>query len=200
MRWQTGQFCFHHARCNGAADKKSTVMLHQITWQQFLLFTATVLLLYYTIVWLIFYRGKISGSFPGRNITKLRREPRGALEDEDLVGVAAEEYGVSTVNSSDLFFGPSAHFDEDRYEETHPFPDDEALYGLIPDVLEEIKSVIHTIKTEDGTAGDFKNLFKLLSSRYPQLKVSPHLEAVNAWIQENVPFELSEDELYQLWD
>ncbi|MDO3641524.1 hypothetical protein [Mucilaginibacter sp. L3T2-6] len=175
-------------------------MLHQITWQQFLLFTAIVLLLYYAILWLIFYRGKTSGLFPGRPSAKLWPEPGVDLEDEDLLGGAAEEYGVSTVNSSDLFFGPSRYFEEDRYEETHPFPDDETLYGLIPDVLEEIKSVIHTIRMEDGTAEDFKSLFKLVSSKYPQLKVSRHLDAVNSWILENVPFELSEEELYRLWD
>jgi hypothetical protein len=170
-------------------------MLHQITWQTYLLFVAAVLLLYYAIIWLTFYRGKTAELFTRENSRKQQPEPDEIPDDDDLLGEAAEEYGVSTAGSDELFFGP-----HEPEEESYPFPDNEALYGLIPDVLEEIKSVIHTVETEDGTAEDFKSLFKLVSSKYPQLKTGPHLEALNEWISDNIPFNLSEDELYQLWD
>jgi hypothetical protein len=165
-------------------------MLHQITWQAYLLFVAATLLIYYAIIWLTFYRGKTAGLFSGRN-ERERAEPAGQPEKDDLLGEAAEEYGASTANSDELFFGPN---------ESHPFPDSEALYGLIPDVLEEIKSVVHTVETENGNEADFKSLFKLVASKYPQLKTGPHLEAINEWISDHIPFRLSEDELYQLWD
>ncbi|MDB4925510.1 hypothetical protein [Mucilaginibacter sp.] len=164
-------------------------MLHQITWQQYLLFVAAALLLYYALIWLTFYRGKTAGLFSGKRQFKMQPEPGDEWGYNELLGNAAEEYGVSTAESGDLYFGA-----------THPFPDNEALYGLIPDVLEEIKSVIHTVTTEQGTKDDFRSLFKLVAVKYPQLKTSPHLEAINEWIGDNVPFTLSEDELYQLWE
>ena len=115
---------------------------------------------------------------------------------DDFLGEPCEEYGVSTVGSQGISFGVRLPEDANAY----PFSQEEALQGLVPDVLEEIKEVIHTIEVEKGDKEDFKSLFKLVSSKYPQLVASGYLDAINKIISETAPFNLSDEELKQLWE
>ena len=109
------------------------------------------------------------------------------------MGGSAEDEGVSIVPADGFgFAGKSQGTERENTEE--------ALQGLIPDVLEEIKSIVHTVETKGGSKEDFIGLFKLVSAKYTRLKTSHHLEAINEWIVDNTPFELTEDELWQLWD
>jgi len=169
-------------------------MLHQITWQQYTVFVLAFLLVWYAVVWLKYFRKSANDSVqPNEHLEHRDFEDD---EPEDLLGKSAEEYGVSTVDSDELNFAP----DEDAFEpETTSVDETEELQGLVPDVLEEIKTVIQTVESGEGTKEDFISLFKLVSSKYPQIADSRHLEAINEWIIENVPFELTEEELYQLW-
>jgi hypothetical protein len=170
-------------------------MLHQITWQQYTVVVVAFLLAWYAVVWLKYFRKPTHGF----------AEPPEPLEHRDfeddepegLLGKSAEEYGVSTIDSDDLLFGGEA---EDEFEqEPRRIDETEELHGLVPDVLEEIKTVIQTIASGEETKEDFIGLFKLVSSKYPQIAESRHLEAINDWVIENLPFELTEEELYQLW-
>lgn len=168
-------------------------MLHQITWQQYTVVVVAFLLVWYAVVWLKYFRKPTDGfvqpsePFEHRNFED--------YEPDDLLGKSAEEYGVSTVDSDDLHFGA----DEEEGFEPETADGTEELQGLVPDVLEEIKTVIQTVESGEGTKADFISLFKLVSSKYPQIAESRHLEAINEWIIENAPFELTEEELYQLW-
>jgi len=109
------------------------------------------------------------------------------------MGGSAEDEGVSIVPADGFSFAGKPKMEE--RENT-----DEVLRGLIPDVLEEIKQIIHTVGTKGGNKSDFIGLFKLVSAKYIRLKTSHHLEAINEWIMDNIPFELTEDELWQLWE
>jgi hypothetical protein len=170
-------------------------MLHQITWQQYGVACFAFLLIWYAVVWLKYFR-KPTDSFAHPPEPLAHRDFEDD-EPDDLLGKPAEEYGVSTVDSDDLNFGADA---EDGFEPEQAVPDEtEELQGLVPDVLEEIKTVIQTVESGEGTKEDFISLFKLVSSKYPQIAESRHLEAINEWIIEHVPFELTEEELYQLW-
>ncbi|WP_462267719.1 hypothetical protein [Mucilaginibacter sp.] len=169
-------------------------MLHQITWQQYLLFAAIIMLLYYAIIWLVYFRGQ----FPNFFASKEKAEPvddnlnwRNEEEYEELLGGSAEEEGVSTIESEQVHFSPKP-FPAAALQQTD---DEEELHGTIPDVLEDIKGIIR----QSSTKSEFIDSFTSIPAKYPQIADSRHLEAINDFISEQVPFEISEEELYQLW-
>lgn len=148
-------------------------MLHQITWQQYLLFTAAVLLLYYAMIWLVFFRQQPTDLTNGRQSLKPQPETD-EFSDDDLLGEAAEEYGVSTLESDELFFGPNdteeepaltgmeeaVNFEteEDQGEQEQPLSGtgtaEELLQADLPDLLEDVKAVFHFIRVHEPEARD----------------------------------------------
>ncbi len=169
-------------------------MLHQITWQQYLLFAAILTLLYYAIIWLVYFWGQFPNFFSGKEKAGAADDSpnwRNEAEYEDLLGGSAEDEGVSTIESEQVHFSPktvpaAASLKPD---------DDEELHGTIPDVLEDIKVIIR----QSDTKSEFIKSFPSIPVKYPQIADSRHLEAINDFIAEQVPFEISEEELYQLW-
>lgn len=109
-------------------------------------------------------------------------------DDDELIGEAAEPEGVTTHSWNSFGFAgkPKEDFEDD-------------LRGLVPDALEEIKLALHTAKTQGGGKAEFISLFKLVAAKYARLKDSPHLAAINEWLMENVPYDLTEDEVWELW-
>lgn len=164
------------------------ILLHHFTWQQFGIAATLLAVIWYGIIWLVYYR---------KSPQELTKEPLAhywaeaeEVEDYEPFGNAAEDESVSLATSDGISFAgrPQRENTED------------ALRGLIPDVLEEIKSIVHTVETKGGDKSDFISLFKLVSAKYDRLKTSHHLEAINEWIADNTPFNLTGEELWQLWD
>jgi hypothetical protein len=178
------------------------IVFHHFTWQQFGMAAIGFILIWYAIVLLLYFRKEIKAFLsrpPGGKTDRLiPKEDTGVLQhvwerdgfmDDDLVGDAAEPEGVSTHSWNSFgFTGKTKQKTEDE------------LLGLIPDALEEIKTALHTVETSGGGKAEFISLFKLVSAKYGRLKNSPHLGAINEWILDNTPFELTEDELWQLWE
>lgn len=162
-------------------------LLHHLTWRQFGLTALVMLVAWYGLLWLIFYRKAPDEPLPHR-LTGLAD-----AEDFDLLGTAEEPEGSSLVPSDAFSFAGWGHQEERGYG-------DEELQGLVPDALEEIKQAVHTVESNGGDKADFISLFKMVSAKYQRLKTSRHIAAVNDWIADNVPFELTEDELWSLWD
>ncbi len=172
------------------------IVFHHFTWQQFGMAAIVFVLIWYAIVLLLYFRKEAKAFFSHGKSTARQAALPHVWEDEeftdgedDLVGDATEPEGVSTHswNSFGFTAKPAAiHKDE--------------LLGLIPDVLEEIKTALHTVETTGGGKEDFISLFKMVSAKYVRLKDSPHLEAISEWLLENAPFEITRDELTQLWD
>jgi len=157
-----------------------------------LLFAILTLALWYGAVLFTFYRNEAKRMYAERFMKPPADLPvvLGPDEDfEDVMGAPAEEYGVTTVLAHEM-----------RFRRTEGVITDEEMQGLIPDVLEEIKSVIHTVETERGDKFDLISLFKLVSVKYPRMAESRHLPEVIDWLREHCPFELDEDELAGLWD
>jgi len=173
-------------------------MLYKITWQHYLLCVAIALALWYGIVLWVYYREDAK-----RFLNKVNEKagtdeglPDEDEPDEDLLGKPAEEYGVSTVDSQEISFGMKPSY----VEKTGQLSNEDDLKGLIPDLMEEIKCIICTVETEQGSKDDFINLFKLVSSKYPNIKNIRQFEAINEWISGSLPFELSQEEFSQLWE
>jgi len=173
-------------------------MLHTITWQHYLLYVVIALLIWYSVILWIYFRDEAKLLLDGSKKQLIENDDFSEVNEhkDDFLGEPSEEYGVSTVGSQGISFGVRLPEDANAY----PFSQEEALQGLVPDVLEEIKEVIHTIEVEKGDKEDFKSLFKLVSSKYQQLVASGYLDAINKIISETAPFNLSDEELKQLWE
>lgn len=174
-------------------------MLHQFTWQQFLIATLIFTLAWYIVVILLFYHRKITDLLSGKSglaqTERLKRDweeelEGDYLEDDDLIGKQALPDGISEVEMHMLGFAPKVHV-EDEYRDMQ--------LGIIPDVLEELKTIFHILEKEDGKASDFISLFGLVKAKYPQIRNTPNEEAINEYIRENLPFEISAEELDSLW-
>jgi len=161
------------------------ILLHHFTWQQFGIAATILAVIWYGIIWLVYYRKptQTANEQPLGHYWEMAEEEQ---EDyEDLMGGQLESDGVSVVPADGFRFAGTAQ---------------DNLRGLIPDMLEEVKTIIHTVETQNGDKDDFIGLFKLVSAKYARLKASPQLAAVNEWIQDNVPFNLSNEELTALWN
>jgi hypothetical protein len=206
-------------------------MLHQITWQQYLLFVAVVLLLYYAIILLAYYRRPgpdLSGRDNIRSVPE--KEDEGLFqgedeqEDEILLGKVAEEYGVSTLSSEDIHFGPKRNEEQEHnlvsdldkridqaFEEVnHPdsseqsADDDELIRGAIADLLQECKPVYSFVSRHDKTLSTFLMFFERILDRYPQVTNSKFLDTVFLYVADQsndyLPFEISHDVLREHFD
>ncbi|MGH7238097.1 MAG: hypothetical protein ACREGF_06185, partial [Candidatus Saccharimonadales bacterium] len=77
--------------------------------------------------------------------------------------------------------------------------DRERQQSIVPDVLEELKSIFHILETKQGTKEDFISLFALISSKYPNIRGRSNQQALNEYIRDNVLFPISDEELDSLW-
>lgn len=175
-------------------------MLHQFTWQQFLIATLIFTLAWYIVIILLFYRGKITDLLSGRSELaqpeRLKRDWEEEMEDDypeddELIGKQALPDGVSEVEMHMIGFVPKVANDSDEYRDME--------LGIVPDVLEELKTIFHILEKENGKVDDFISLFSLIKAKYPQIKNTPNEAAINDYIRENLPFEISAAELDSLW-
>src|SRR5690606_37885856 len=99
---------------NGVPGKKQCIMLHQFTWQQFLIAAIIFLLIWYLAVFIYCHRKK-QGGFLGKakpqQPERLRREWEADFDDDsesddDLIGRPVLPDGVSEVSMHMLDFAP----------------------------------------------------------------------------------------------
>lgn len=195
--------CFCIPAAMERRDKSNNSMLHQFTWQQFLLAAFVLSLVWYLAIFLLYYRNKAADLFSGKTKSKqpekLRREWDEELEDDaetdeagddGLMGKASEPEGVSTVPMDGFRFAERPADKDARRDEQ---------LGLVPDVLEELKGIFNILAKEDGNKADFVSLFRLVSSKYPKIRNTPNQQAINDYIRENLPFDISDEDLDNLW-
>jgi len=169
------------------------ILLHHFTWQQFGIAAIILTLIWYAIVLLLYFRSDLKALFsrPAQEPLPHRWENgEEDWEDSLLAGDALEDEGVSVLASDGFSFAGGRKSQQGEDE----------LLGLVPDALEEIKSIIYTVETQEGDKSDFISLFKMVSAKYERLKTGPHLAAINDWIRDNVPFRFSNEELTALWN
>jgi hypothetical protein len=179
-------------------------MLHYFTWHAFLVAALILTLTWYAVIILLFYRKELNDFLSGNRPLAMQPEPLNHAWDEDseeapladeetLIGKPVMPEGMSRLSMSQFGFAPN--FKETAIEDE----DKETALGLIPDVLEELKSIIHILDTEHGGKEDFISLFGLISSKYPKIRNTANQQALNDYIRENLAFEISDEELDSLW-
>jgi len=178
-------------------------MLHQLTWQQFLIAALILTLIWYGALALLFYRRQIREVWRGKekvarpfapvskaSMTEPEDEP--GLEAEELMGKPAMPEGMSRVSMNLFGFAP-------LMEEEGLADGKQRQRGLIPDVMQELKNIFHVLELERGTKADFIALFGLVSGKYPQIRGTPDEALLNEYIRDHVLFPISDGELEELW-
>ncbi|MFD0792037.1 hypothetical protein ACFQZX_00330 [Mucilaginibacter litoreus] len=186
----------------------NAMILHQFTWQHFLIAAAVLTLVWHGFLLISWYlKGKTGGSADQAVIGRraggaadsslVANEPlphqweRGVdvLEssEEELMGKAQEVPGLSRVSMSDIRFAVP--------EVVYPAADQPGfLQGTVADFLEELKPVFdYAGRYRKGLLTFLEHLEALLG-RYPEIRQSPNWQAVLAHIvglgTEQLPFEL----------
>ena len=174
---------------------KAKVMLQQFTWPEFLIAALLLTIVWYLGVIAIFYQSELIAFLSGRKDGKAKQEtlshtweadPEFTEESSALVGVSRLPGGMSTVSMNGFGFSRSEDAKEDQV-------------GLVPDVLEEVKSAFKLLSKEDGNKKDFLRLMRLVSERYPKIGSNPNIGYINEFIADHAPFHLSAEELENLW-
>jgi hypothetical protein len=181
---------------------KEIIMLQQFTWQQFLIATLVFTFLWYLAIVLIFYRDKFLGLLNGEK-TAGQAEPlphhweKGVdqlteTENEDdfgLMGKSKLPEGMSRIGSDTLMFMGTDQKDH-KMEQV----------GLVPDVLQELKTVFSSLEKNDGNKKDFLEMMAEVRDKFPKIASSPNIGRINEFIAEHAPFHLHPEELENLWD
>ncbi|WP_419699064.1 hypothetical protein [Mucilaginibacter sp. NFX135] len=192
-------------------------MLKHFTWQQFLIAALVLSIIWYLALILVFYRKKIQDYLKGGYPKSTPPEPLihdwdEEFEDDplsnedDLIGKPVLPEGMTRVSMAQFGFAPRVSpvtGEEDReadFKRENTNDERERQQSLVPDVLEELKSIFHVLETGEGTKQDFISLFGLVSAKYPHIKGTASQHALNAYIRDNVLFPISDEELGNLWN
>lgn len=203
-RPEFGGHLFHHpGRCCPGVIQDA--MLHQFTWQHFLIAALTLSLTWYVALFLLFYRGRLKERLSGKKLKEvagprvvpfMRAEAltdSGELPETGLMGKPKMPEGMSRVGMHQVLFaarnGPEVPEAMDRGRQL----------GLVPDVLEELKDIFGVLEAEQGTKQDFLQLFALVKARFPGIAGTPEEKALNGFIRQHVLFPVSDAELDALW-
>jgi hypothetical protein len=164
--------------------------LESLTWQQFLVATLAFSAVWYAVVGLLYYRKEISLLFSKDKLSEpLAHGWQDRVDDLEpgLIGAAAEEHGVSVLEADEFSFLPREAVTEVD------------SLGELADMQQEIKGICTVLGKEDGSKEDFMALFIMIRNKYPKVATSELLPELNAFIREQAPFHISQEELESLW-
>jgi hypothetical protein len=176
------------------------MLLKHCTWQQFLIAALILSLIWYLVVVPLLCRDSLKYLWK-RNRAVVSTEPLVREWDEELpdapeaheddpMGKPKLPEGMSKGSMSMLRFAADAVDDEPRVRQL----------GLIPDALEELKSIFQILEKEQGSKQDFISLFGLVKAKYGAISGTPDEARLNRYIRENALFPISDDELDHLWN
>lgn len=175
--------------------EKANRMTHDFTWQQFLLAALLLTAVWEAVIILLFFRKDLLGLFrrkrkvrpPARRWIPEPVEKPEEIQPADVMGAPAEEEGVITSSMEEIRFAGGVE-------------DQATRLGLISDALEELKGIFRLLREKGGTKHDFFSMIGMLKAKYPAIKNSKNLAAINSLIRRELPFELTEEEFTRLWD
>lgn len=179
------------------------MLFKSFTWQQFLVAALVLSSLWYLVVLPLLYRKQIGQWLDKKGkkpvVEPLRWDWDGELEeepetgaDDELIGRSKMPEGMSRLEMGMFGFAPDVQEDVEESRELQQ--------SLVPDVIEELKSIFHILEREQGTKEDFFSLFWLVKAKYAAIRDTPSERALNDYIRENALFPLSDEELTNLWN
>ncbi|MES2456832.1 MAG: hypothetical protein V4594_14865 [Bacteroidota bacterium] len=141
---------------------------------------AGFVVLVWLITWFFFIRDRNKASPPLDHRWQSGVEE--ISETEELMGKPVLEAGVSVLSAEEFGFADKAK-----------------QLGAIPDMQQDIKDICKVLAENDGNKEDFFLMFPMIREKYPKLASDPLLGELNAFIRTSVPFQLSAEELENLW-
>ena len=178
-------------------------MLQQFTWQQFLVATLVLTLIWYAGLLVVFYKTGFFG-LVGRKTKNVgggegehlpHRWEKGVEEVDgldagqaDLMGASRLPEGMSML-TSDAFGFSGGDAADGKMEQL----------GLVPDVIQEVKAVFAKLSENDGSKRDFLEMMREVRDMFPGVGASPSIGRINSFIAGHAPFHLSAEELEDLW-
>lgn len=196
--WKALKFCGVDPVQYRAGGNSNFMLFKSFTWQHFLVAAILLSCLWYFTILPLLYRKQIrvwldqkdkkKGVEPLRKTWDEETEPEPELVAEnELLGKSKLPAGVERVSMDAFGF---ADVDDGGRE---------LQQGLVPDAIEELKTIFHILETEGGGKADFISLFGLVKSKYADLRGTPSGHALNDFIRENALFPISDEELTHLW-
>lgn len=162
-------------------------MLQSVSWQDFLLSSAALALVWYAGLYFLYFRKRDDRS-PRGIPPAARKVPALAPDTPDatwIMGAPKLPEGVELMGSQDFGFACS----DGKVQQL----------GLVADVLAELKETFAALDANDGSKADLLGMMQLVVGRYPELADHPNLEQVRDFIADQAPFALSEAELESFW-
>lgn len=171
-------------------------MLQQFTWQQFLVATLVLTIVWYVGVILIYYPKELKAILGGKPKPDGADQPLDHKWDKN-VDVLSSDDEPELMGKSKLPDGMS----KVSIDEVSFVSDDEKQdrLGLISDVLEEIKVIFGILAKEDGNKQDFLNLIAAVRENYPGITSDPNLHRINDFIIDHASFHITIKELEDIW-
>ena len=206
----SGNFAFVNAAAMERRLNVKTMMLHQFTWQQFLVAAAVLTLVWYGLLFVSWYlKGKagfgrggpgaaVAG--PGGSAEPLPHQWERAVDvlsdaglvEEDLMGVSRGPEGLSRVSTEQFGFAAPVERSVRAVAEKsgadavgvleRPAADAGFLQGTVADFLEELKPVFDYAARYRKGLPVFLEQLQALLDRYPEIRESANWEAVVAHI------------------
>lgn len=176
----SGQLCFQQTR---------KLMLHTISWQQYITAVLLVTAAWYTYVGLRYYKRELQALFH----PKAEPSPLvAAAPIHAVMGGIQPGSGTETINAEELIFGPGQPDD---------ISDATLTKGPMDDLLAEAETLISAF-TETGAKADFLSLLQILLDRYELYRDEISLPAISAALRQQInqlPFELNDSDLELRW-
>lgn len=170
-------------------------MLEQFTWQQFMICITGTSAVYYAALGLLYYRHELNALFSGnRRRSVSESEYQHEIDDDALLGNSTEEEYFTSSSMEDI------HFPSDELTTDHQ----ELLLGRIPDLLEELNTLISITAETDESKEEFLSLFQHTIFKYNATSGSIFRDEINTQVLESsagkFSFSLTGEDLNKCWD
>lgn len=194
-------------------------MFNTISWEQYLTVIASLLVLYYLGVLVIYYRKDLAARLSSReaNLSSPETDPKYynpfASNSDSFMGSINPEKDDNKIYIKNKEIGEANKIDvgnfstgkEHPVDAEPPLPSSETfLLGTVADLLQEIKTLLQLLSENEGTKEDCQTLFKALFSRNHTLKDTSYQDAISLFLYNEclgkLRFELSIAEIKELWN
>jgi len=190
--------------------EKSRIMLHQISWLNYLSAVIIVATAYYAYVILNFYKSELQAlicRLSGRRPVSSQSSTTDFQIPDFSVAGAIKPEEVDFVLQEELSFGPPDDADLSEAPNTLPLTEtkgtDILLVSDFSEMISEVKTLIRVINESSETKENFEMLFRLVVQKYYALAGTPYEEQVNNFLltegASQFPFSLTINELESYW-
>lgn len=164
-------------------------MFNAFSWSEFFSLIAIVTVGYYAVAGVIFFQREIknrftspSGEKDNKTTSVESRSDADLIERIEATKVPLSDQRSALTSSEEILFADT----EEALDEIQPVQSKpaELAVGTIPDLLEEIKTVMTQLSTADVDTAELTTIFETLLARYPQLRNTPYQETISVFIHE----------------